>query len=806
MAFNLTVNAKAKAKQISKSPQLILEVEGLDTIFGTSPIYEFTRWDSEGATWDVGTWDGLSPIPSSRDYISWQGTTKSISQQLRPDKSATSSISTMMIDLIDKNGELSKIFAFDNIVDMLGKRCNVFLTYEGLEHPESSIPIFKGFCDDYINEAGKIQLSISSPENLKRQTLFTQYTDVLDGAIDSVQTTLNVFDTSDFITSQDALTSYIRIEDEIMEVVSKTDTTLEVVRSRLNTLAVAHDTESDLQSFYRLQGSPIDLTLKLMLSDDDNLFYDSDEKIKSINILNNTETLTNTLIFERPDIEEFTGLIAGDTIRLDGVVAGDYTILSFGLTETGGSTILLVEDIADLNDSSSISLSYRSQYNVLNEGLGMLPDEVDIAQFINIKTLFSTNFIDLDLYIKETVDNAKDLIDKKLLFPQGMWSIPRKGRSSIKFTSPPLSAEFTPVLDSNNITNIEKLKQRRSTHKYLYNQVNYLFNEDRLEDKFLDQTRRISADSRNRIRRGKQPLIIEAGGIRRSSATTQIIDRLTTRFLDRYKFAAKYINKVELLYKDGFAIEVGDTVVFGGRNTQLADLQTGEKDLPLKLYEVSNKTLGIESGKVTIDIIESGFALEARFGVFSPASNIGVGSTTTKVILKKTIDIGEVVHERDKYIDYIGTNIRVYSPDFLFDETVTIEAFDSSNNNAVIVSALSQAPLEDYVFELPVYNNISNNEKGDLEKIKYTWLMATKEITVSDTNQSFNIDDLTDLQIGFKVTIHSVDFTESSIETTITDIQGNTITLEDALSFVPQVGYKMQVLTSPDGEFGYRYL
>jgi len=350
------------------------------------------------------------------------------------------------------------------------------------------------------------------------------------------------------------------------------------------------------------------------------------------------------------------------------------------------------------------------------------------------------------------------------------------------------------------------LKQRRSTHKFLYNQVNYLFNEDRLEDKFLDQTRRISDDSRKRIRRGKQPLIIEAGGIRRSSQTTQVIDRLTTRFLDRYKYAAKYIQKVELLYKDGFAIEIGDTVVFGGKDTQLTDLQTGEKNLPLKLYEVSNKSLNIEGGKVSLDIIESGFALDARFGVISPASNIDTGSTTIRVILKKTLDVGDVINERDKYVDYIGTQIRVRSQDYTFDETVIIESFDSLNNNAINISALSQAPLEDYVFELPLYDNISINEKGDLEKIKYTWLMPSKEITVSDTASSFDVADTDAVEIGFAVLVHSPDYVNDSIETTVTDIQGNTITLEDSLSFIPQIGDKMQVLTSPDGEFGYRYL
>ena len=109
------------------------------------------------------------------------------------------------------------------------------------------------------------------------------------------------------------------------------------------------------------------------------------------------------------------------------------------------------------------------------------------------------------------------------------------------------------------------IKQRRSIHKYLYNVFTYKYNIDSIEDKFLNVRSVISTDSIDRINVGKKQLKIEAGGLRNNPETNTLIENISQRMADRYKFAPVYFNGVNVSFKDGFAIEVGDIVPFGDR-------------------------------------------------------------------------------------------------------------------------------------------------------------------------------------------------------------------------------------------------
>ncbi len=116
--MQLSVTAQALINEIGINPQIILEIEGLDLIFGALPILKTAKWDDESpdAIWDGGaTWDGKFEDIRSRDWISLNETTTNITQQIAPDKGSTSSISTVNICIIDVNNEVSKAVAFDNI-------------------------------------------------------------------------------------------------------------------------------------------------------------------------------------------------------------------------------------------------------------------------------------------------------------------------------------------------------------------------------------------------------------------------------------------------------------------------------------------------------------------------------------------------------------------------------------------------------------------------------------------------------------------------------------------------------------------
>jgi hypothetical protein len=487
MAVNLSVKAQALLKEISIKPQIVLDIEGLDIIFGAQPVFKTLEWDDENAEWDSGlSWDGLIEDANSRDWISLDGTTNNVTSQIQPDKGSTSSISTVNIAIVDKDGEVSKLLSFDNINEILGKKAIFSIGFAQGAYPNDFQPIFRGVVVDFYTDAGNIMVSLASSNSLLRQTLFNQYTDELDGSIDNSQTTVTVLDTSNLLEDQDAFSSYIRIDDEIMKVDSVDSAAqLTVTRAQLNTVAASHDDEAEVVSFYRLQGKPLDTALKLMLSNDGNEFFVSDDTPKSIEFVSATESIDNAVIFDYFDIEDKTGLTIGDSIKLDSVLNnGTFTIKEFGTLDSGDSYMVTNEALVSESEYTG-TFEYNSKYNTLPEGLGMLTSEVDVEQFESIGSAFSSNFVDYDFYIKETIDDTSEFINKQVLFPQGLYQIPRKARTSVKFVVPPFSNEINATLGTDQITNITKIKQRRSTHKYLYNTYVYRYNVDSIEDRFL---------------------------------------------------------------------------------------------------------------------------------------------------------------------------------------------------------------------------------------------------------------------------------------------------------------------------------
>ena len=578
MSVSLSKKNQALGKQINIHPQAILQIEGIGTVFGVQPVIEFNRFDNGTTTWDDGSaWDSGIVKPGSMSVIDLKnGTTKNITQQILPDKGGSSSISTVNIQMVDLDNAVARTFSFDNITEILGKKADFYIGYKEGTFPEDSIPVFRGIIVDFYTTDGVVMVTVSSPENLKRQTILEKYISNLNGAIDSTQTSIIVNDTSGLLPAQDIIQPLIRIGDEAMRVTSiVSGTQLLVDRGVDSTVATTHDDDSEVESIYKVVGKPVDIALKMMLSDDENSFFNSDDLPLSVNFISITESLGNSLIFEYFDIKELTGLVAGDSIRLTGINAGDYTIKSFGKL-SNGSYITTNETLIDEIEFAG-TFEYKSQYNVLADGLGMLPNNVDVESHVNIANQFPTNFVDYTFYVDDTIDDTKEFIEKELYFPQGLYSIIRKARSSVKIVTPPFSSDIVPTINLSNVVDIEKVKQRRSLHKYLYNNIRFDYNKDIFEDKFLTKDLLISTTSLNRIKGGRKQLKIESNGLRRSNSTSLALNQTSQRMIDRYKFAPTYFEKLQVKYSDGFSLEIGDILPFGGLETKIVNLQTGKR-------------------------------------------------------------------------------------------------------------------------------------------------------------------------------------------------------------------------------------
>jgi len=813
MAYKVTEVFRNLADQIDKEPVIILKIKDSKYLYGSAPIKETARWDDPRITWDNPDnirWDGEIVRSDSKPYImlNKSKTTKNITQQLLVDKGGSGSVATMAIELVDYRGEVAKDLSFDQIGDPLGAEAEVFLGFEGCRYPQDFISIIKGYVDDLTYSAGSITVSVALATNLIRNASFEKYQSALSTTINSTTTTIPVNNVEPYIESQDALTSYIRIDDEIMEVVAKNATSFTVIRSRLNTLPSDHDFDAEVVSLYRLRGNPLDLTLKLLHSKLGNDFASTDYKIVALERVASTQLIDNAIVVDELNIEERLGLVVDDLISLQGTASNDgtYTIKSFGTLDTGRSYIITNEEIDGEETGLEIDLIVKSKYNVLPDGSSLSIDYVDTKQFEETQTLFSASFIDYDFILKDTLENTRDFIIKEICKPQALYLISRKAKTSIKYTAPPFSLDPTPTLDTKNLVKLTKVLIKRSTHKYLLNSIIFRYNQGILEDKFFDKYIKLNSDSFSRIPVGRKRMAIDSTGFGRTSEVLQTVDRVATRILNRYKYGARYVKNITTLFSTGVTLEIGDIVFFGGSDTQLVNLQTGERDLPPAQYEIINKKLGI--GTVQLELLETGFGIDGIFATFSPASILAEGSTVDRLILGNMWGSDQYDKERDKWNRWPGLKLRVRSDDYTFDEVVTFKGLDPVTNNGLLLDPpLSTAPAAGYYVELAKYTDYTTEELEEIAKLTHTFTMPSSLLTGVTDAKTFTVDpsEVAKFTEGMEINVHREDYTADSSLGIIDDITSNTITLVENLNISPAIGDRLEVYAYAEAK-GYRIL
>ena len=794
MAFTLTKAAKAAAEQTNKLVNIILEIDGIPTIYSAQDIDKLVRIGMEGLLINNFYIGGYFTPSNNKDLLSIKdGTTSNITQQVQEDKGAASSISTMRIALVDKDKFVSnELRSGKNVEDILSREANIYLGFKGTSHPEDSVRIFSGNITDFDTVAGLVLLTISHPDNLKRQSLLTKMQTELTASVDAITTTIPVISTSGFEKAGDNfLTSYIQVEEELMEVsasVPHADYFTITERGALGTIATAHDIESEVSSFYRLTGHPIELLLAL---------YTSGEQLneKQYQV---TKIQDNWIFFKDFDIQENAGLVRGDKLIIESVPI-DSEIVDFK-KGNGESSILVKSTVTDEPVPLDMFAVFESKYDKLDFGAGLPTSQIDIEQHEKINTLFGSSFPELDLYIKETV-NLRELIENDILYPVGAISVPRKGRISLTYTSPPLAVTGTKTLNSANIVNPEKISVRRNTNRKFYNTVEYKFDEFTITEKLQRNNILFNSDSFNRIRVGRKSLKITARGFRKTASN--FIDVQSRRFIDRYKLGAETL-KVQTTYGIGFNIEVGDIAIFDGSDLKMFDSKGSEgEDFKPRLMEVTNKSLMATTGRITLELTDTAFSLDGRYGVISPSSKIGSGTLSTLIL--KTSYASDDGLEFEKWIDYIGSPVRVYNSDFSFDEVVTLNGFDDSNLNKVLISPdFSQIPQEDWIMSTPDYDDCN-----DLQKLMHCSLDPSISVVSGLDNTHFDVaaGDVGRFFIGSIISLHNDDYSSISAEVEVIEIISNTITVSDSLGFTPDNTYKVSLTGfSIDSGLPYRLI
>lgn len=745
MTVELTELAALVNQQSGKTPNIVVKFTGVDTCYGAVSILKLGTFD-EGHLFDDGLqFDSLVAEPDQSTLISLsRGTTTNISQNVDIDKGRGNSIQSMQLALIDSNLEMTDLITPGNVVtDILGNEVEVFYGFQETAFPEDYIKIFIGNVDQVDSIPGLVTFNVSHPDNKKRANLFTKATSELDGSITDVQTSLVLDNASDFfepVVGPDAITIdstikyYVRIEDEIIQYTGITSNTLTgLTRGELSTTAAAHGDAQSVESFIRLSGNVIsDVALKLMLSGLDGPYVE-DVTITNFVRTSASETDVNTIFFEDQDLVDDFNVQLGDYITTTGASNGannvsDALITGVLVTDTG--TEIKTADTFVEELSTSAVASFRSQYDQWGAGRGMAmtPKEVDIARHDEIFTQNLSTF-EVDYYIKEDMDNAKSFLDLKVYRPAGCVSLVRKARASVMIHNPPLPTETITDVGLVNVKNPSKLGITRSSSKNFYTGVVYRYDVSALEERFLTTFSTVSGDAKTRFGNNipDKFLVIEADGMRTSLSAESLASAATSRRLSSYKFGAEYIRGVKLTLEGGLSLEAGDVVSFDMAGLQMSDITTGDRSGEPRLYRIDRKQFNIKTGEVVIDLVDTNFDKDARYGLISGASQVKTGNSTTEFIIKESFGGKFGQNEFLKWEDLVGITVRVRNADYSLDDTAILESV--VGNTITVATALAFTPSTDMILEAAPYDEQPTGDVVDNYKLKY--------VSTSDDSNDF---------------------------------------------------------------------
>lgn len=897
MALDLTTNAQNKLNQVNLSTQLIVKIEEIPYIFGAQAVGEFVRIGQENVFINTNSFfiGGIIPHNDSRDWISLDGTTTSLSQQLKPDLS-TSSVTTMNVSIVNVSEQLSTWFSPGGLVDdLLGRKVDVFLSLDGLAYPDDAVRIFAGIISTVSFQAGKAIVQISHPEQLKRQKIFPEFKTQLftppttaigsltadinestptipvnDGTkftastsddlhyieinsekmkitnvvgnnltvtraqlntgatthstsdevkevygLSKTDTKVKVTDVTNFVTSSDIVTSHITVNEEAMKVTAAANTEvggvvqhgiLTVERKQFNTVAFFHEQEDDVESFYRVQGPPIDVALKTLLSNG-GTSYLSNISVKNFEEITTTSIVENAFTVPQDPQKEY-GLVVGDTVTITGAsISGNNvtnaTILGFGKSDPN-HYIIIGTTLTEETSSSAIA-TFKSQYNTLTRDfcLALTPQQVDVEQHINIKENYASAFPDVDLIIKEQTD-GQEFINRLIYRPYSIYSIPRKGKVSCNITVPPLGDANTKYISTNNVLNADKINIKRNINDKFFNAVVFRYHPDVIEDDLKAGFILKSEESENRIPIGNRPITIDARALRRSNDVTNHVKNISARIIERYKFSAEYL-QVSTNYKTGMPIDIGDTVVLQGDNLKITDTKNPGEVFIDRIMECQNKTLDIKTGKVSLTLVDTTYSAQQRYGVISPGSKIAAGASTTIIPLK--VSYASLINkdEQEKWLNYIDKRITIRNDDFSYNQTTFIRSITSDLK--MTVDTLSSPPSEDFFCEVPEYAQTDAPTDGQY-KARFVYFNPSVEVVSGASQTQFTVSSSDALKFvkGNIVVVMKSDFSELSSDIEVSDISGTTITLKSSIGFTPSNGDRIEKIGFKDGGLPYAHI
>jgi len=819
---NYPANFSALNSSQSKALNLVLEIDGLGVTFSLRQTYKRADYGDPGLVYGLAglTYGGLYIDDTSLPYISTESSL-SIQQRLEPEQ-GRASISQMSIVLIDKDGYVSNIVSPGGSVlpEILGRSIKIRVGYEQSGYPDDYYIAYRGIITTVTTQAGRVTLGFGDANQKRRQAAFKLAKSTLDVAITGLPTTIYT-DTDNFYqigrTGIDPIDfdtkCYLKIDDEVIQYgnIPFSGQVTSLTRGQRGTTSANHASGVDILNTIQIQGHPITVALKIMLSGW-NGPYLSGETFQALGT-NGSSSLTNGILLnsEKDAVLDY-GLSVGDSVT---VTRPDTTFSTYMITAIEGgqglqNRVLRTDSPTGyLADATGYTLSFRSQFDTLPvlAGLKMSPQDVDVAGHIAIR---DTDLTDASYYVQLYVQSqqvGKEFIEQQLYLPFGLYSLTKFGKLSVALTKTPIATSDLVFLSVDNILEAENITQTRSMNsRKFFNEIQ--FNYDQADDgKYLSVRRSLDTDSLNEI--GILSILpISSNGLKTSLGAATVVTNISTKLLNRYKRGA-YEIKVKVNFGTGAEIEVGDVVAIQDNGTlHITNFDTGERDLETTLFEVIDKTMDVKSGTVSLGLISGQFGSAAdRFGTISPSSVVATGSTASSI--RVATSYGAAL-EQDKWQDYIGQPIIIRDSDWTSVTQVTLSSIDTATTPiALNVSpALGSVPPAGYIVDIPPYPNTTYRAENSLYKSLHGFMDPSVPCLAGGSAFGFVVSgaDIDQFLVGATLLVRDTNWSTVSPEVRVAAVDPgtNTVTVAASLGFSPGVGYYAEIVGFKDGGAGYR--
>ena len=598
-----------------------------------------------------------------------------------------------------------------------------------------------------------------------------------------------------------------------------------VVRGDRNTTPAEHDLGATVTAFVQFQDHGIDMALKLMLSGWGGPWL-TDVPIQAlVYTLGPLGNIPNAILLpNNVDAINTYGLIAGDyiTISGSGISGNNITTTIVGFENNGSAgpnqIILLATALAGGEYPTAAVMAFRSQFDTYpSDNMGMLltPQNVNVQDFLTLKQQFLADSQNAYRFLISEQETGKDFMEMEIYLPMGCYSLTRRGLISIGITKPPLVSGTLTVLNQDNILDPQNIMLTRAVNnRKFFNEVNIQYDVE--DDNSTYDSVYDNLDSNALTIIGVSSVLpITSLGLKTavSPNVLQLLQDRTQFILSRYSRGAIIVS-FDVMYGVGNTIEAGDVVGLDGTNLFLPNFQNGDRNFGVQLFEVTNRTLDVKQGKVSLQLTSGvGSSVSDRFGVVSPSSVIAAGSTTSQVVIQDSFSSANPEfpgNEPMKWANYLGQQVMFHDVNFTTILTATLVSFNPTNEYILNVSGLSSAPPAGYVMDIVNYPTDGNPLTDSIYKAIHFFLDYQVLVTAGVGTTQFQVasGDISKFFVGGAVRVHDYSFGIDSGDQTITDVDTgtNTITVGKSMGFTPSPGQFIELIGFADEGGAYRWI